>query len=58
MKKVNLNLGTGDVGGGSHDRPDVRRFVNAAATFLAGGLKGDIFDSYRKFCHSYFNKKT
>ena len=39
MKKVNLKLGTGDVGGGSHDNPDVRRLVNAAATFRAGGLK-------------------
>lgn len=39
MKKVSLNLGTGEVGGGSHDKPDVRRFVSAAATFRAGGLK-------------------
>ena len=42
MKNVNLNLGTGDVGGGCHDKPEVRRFVSAAATFLAGGLKNEI----------------
>ena len=33
-----LQHGIGEVGGGSHERPDVKRFVNAAATFLAGGL--------------------
>ena len=38
MKNVNLKLGTGDVGGGSHESPDVRRLVKAAATFRAGGL--------------------
>ena len=38
MKNVNLKLGTGDVGGGSHESPEVRRLVKAAATFRAGGL--------------------
>ena len=38
MKNVNLKLGTGDVGGGSHDSPEVKRLVKAAATFRAGGL--------------------
>ncbi len=37
MKKVSLNLGTGDVGGGSQERPEARSFVRADATARAGG---------------------
>ena len=40
MKKVSLNLGTGDVGGGSHDSPEASRRVNAVATALAGTVGG------------------
>ena len=37
MKKVSLNLGSGDVGGGSQLRPELRSLVSAVATALAGG---------------------
>ena len=37
MKKVSLNLGRGEVGGGSHERPLDRSFVRAVATALAWG---------------------
>ena len=40
MKKVSLNLGTGDVGGGSHESPDASSRVNAVATALAGTVGG------------------
>ena len=40
MKKVKRNLGIGDVGGGSHERPEAKSLVNAEATARAGGLGG------------------
>ena len=40
MKKVNLNFGMGEVGGGSQLRPAANNLVRAEATALAGGLGG------------------
>ena len=40
MKKVNLNLGMGEVGGGSQLRPEAKSLVKAEAMALAGGLGG------------------
>ena len=40
IKKVSRNLGIGDVGGGSHERPEASSLVSAVATALAGGLGG------------------
>ena len=40
MKKVKRNLGIGDVGGGSHERPEAKSLVKAEATARDGGLGG------------------
>ena len=37
MRKVSRNLGRGEVGGGSQDRPLVSSLVSAVATARAGG---------------------
>lgn len=36
--QTNLNLGMGEVSGGSQERPRVRSLVKETATALAGGL--------------------
>ena len=40
MKKVKRNLGIGEVGGGSHERPEAKSLVKAEATARDGGLGG------------------
>ena len=40
MKNVSLNLGIGEVGGGSQLRPAASNLVKAEATARAGGLGG------------------
>ena len=52
IKNVSLNLGRGDVDGGSQDSPLVSSLVSAVATALAGGegIAGDGWFTWPLLC--------